>query len=851
MKLQANILFICFILITLSVHGQKRAQIDLNENWKVTSVVSDDELSIKQILQDDESLHWYKGDMPKQAQEFILENGELPDPAVRDNAKKWVDVFEKDWIYYKEFETPAYKGDIVLCFDGIDTEADIYLNGEKLAYCNNMHRRWRIPITGKLKASGEKNSLSLRFYPPQKVMDKFSALYPDSDVVPIKYIRKTVHDFKSYLGADPPFLKVGIFDNVYLDLLPEAYFGDVQIQTFLNNDFSSAEIQIDSEINNFKNLKVEYQVFHPGDELVTKGKVSAGNFKISIDKPELWYPMNYGEQPMYKIRMRLLDKRKLMDEAEVEFGIRDVKIIQEDEQTGNPLFCIQVNGKKIFMNGACWAPLQGFTHVWNKERADSLLRLMKLGNMNFLRVWGPGSIPGKSLFDFCDKNGIVLMMEFMTSAPLAQPIFDPGFMENITLEIEDEIKRLRNHPCIAFWSGGNEHYLLHKSNLGDNTLPVGRALFQKIMPGAVEKFDPQRYFHPSSPWGGDEWINGNYPLAGDYHDYSTFRFEPLSSVPLFTTEACMVSPYSADNMRKFMSEEELWPDGFEFIIDSPGKNAWPPGWEKHSLGTAWEKTGRIQDYCDIQNVEDACRVFGTAHGQYLKERYERQRRGVPDGEMDEYRRSWGAAVWRLNDTWPMIYMSVVDYYLEPKIPYYFLKRASEPLLISFEQTDEKICVWLINDTPERLADSLIVELISFDGKVKKRCSYWADLKSSESKRVIDLSHEFYEILKRNEFLLARYADQVKTHLLFPEKFLKLENGTITATYDNGELMLESDTYIKAVELSIPDVSGAVFNDNYFDLFPGQIKQVSIIEQKDGKQIRIQGLNSEVEVLQLN
>ncbi|MBA7536255.1 Beta-galactosidase [subsurface metagenome] len=764
MKTLANLLPIYFILITFCVHGQKRVKVDLDENWKVTSLIPTDDPSITQVNLDDESLQWYKGDMPKQVQEFIFENGELPDPAVGDNAEKWVDVFEKDWIYQKEFKTPSFKGDIILCFDGLDTEVDVFLNGEKLAYCNNMHRRWRIPVAGKLMPPGEKNSLILRFYPPAKVIDKFNELYPDSEVVPRKYIRKTGSDFKSYLGAKPHFMKVGIFDDVYLDLLPESYFGDVHIQSFLNKDYSSAEIQIDSDIKNYENLTVEYQILQSENDLLTQGKASTSKFTISIDNPELWYPMNFGNQPMYKIRMSLKDKGKLLDEAEVGFGIRDVKIVQEDEQSGKPLFCIQVNGEKVFMNGACWAPLHGFTHVWNEERADSLLRLMRLGNMNFLRVWGEGSIPGKSLFDFCDKNGIVLMMEFMTSAPLHQPIYDPGFRENITLEIEDEIKRFRNHPCIALWSGGNEHYLLHKSNLGDNTLPVGRALFQKIMPEAVEKFDPQRYFHPSSPWGGDEWINGNDPLTGDFHDYSTYRFMPLSSVPLFTTEVCMVSPYSVHNMRKFMSEEELWPQGFKFTIDRPGKKAWPPGWEHHSLGTAWEKSGRIQDYCDIQNVEDACRVFGMAHGQYLKERYERQRRGVPDGQIDEYRRSWGAAVWRLNDTWPMIYMSIIDYYLEPKIPYYYLKRACEPLLISFEHTDEKICVWVINDTPESVSDSLIVELISFDGKLMKRCSRRVDLKPSESERVIDLTHEFYEILKRNEFLVARYGDQVKTHL---------------------------------------------------------------------------------------
>jgi len=850
MNKKIKLLAISIILIPLSCYAQNRERIDLNKNWKVTSLQPGDESKGIPIKMDDASLLWYKGDMPKQVQEFIYDNGELPDPVVRDNAKLWVDVFKKDWLYFKEFETPDFKGDINLCFDGLDTEVDVFLNGEKLAYCNNMHRRWSLPLKGKLKARGEKNSLILRFYPPEKMMNKFKSLYPDSDVNSLKYIRKNESDFKSYMGSRPHFKKVGIYNNVYLDLLPEAYFGDVQVQSFMNNDFSSAEIEVNSDIKSYENQTLEYQIFAPDGKSVKKGKVSKDKFSVKIDNPELWYPMNFGKQAMYKINISLKDKQNILDESEVEFGIRDLKIVQEDEQTGNPLFCVQVNGKKIFMNGACWAPLHGFTNVWNEERADSLLQLMKIGNMNFLRVWGEGSLPGNSLFEFCDRNGIVLMIDFMTAHPIKYPIYDQGFKENITLEIEDVIKRFRNHPSIGFWCGGNEHYLSNKSNLGDNTLPVGRALFQKIMPDAVAKYDPQRYFLPSSPWGGDDWVNGNDPRVGDFHDYSTIRFQPLSTVPLFTTEVCMISPYSAHNMRKFMSEEAFWPEGFEFTIDRPGKIAWPQGWQRHSTGSAWQKAGRIQDYCDIKNAEDACRVFGLAHGQYIKERYERQRRGVPDGQAFEYRHSWGAAVWRLNDTWPMIYMSVVDYYLEPKIPYYFLKRACEPVLISFEQTDDKICVWLVNDTPETLGDSLIVELRSFDGRLKKRCSRWVELKGSESERAVDLTHEFYEMNKRDEFLVARFGEQLKPHLLCPEKFLKLKDGEISATYAEDELIIEADTYIKSVELTIPEVSGAVFSDNYFDLIPGQIKRVSIVEQKDGKQIKIKGLNSAEELVSL-
>jgi hypothetical protein len=502
------------------------------------------------------------------------------------------------------------------------------------------------------------------------------------------------------------------------------------------------------------------------------------------------------------------------------------------------------------MHGACWSPLDGFTHVWNSTRANKLLDLMKLGNLNCLRIWGEGNIPDETFFEKCDKDGIVLWMEFMTASGLKFPLDKPWYVSNIKAEIEDEVKRLRNYTSIALWCGGNEHYLGYPSNSNDITKPLGRELFQKIMPDIVSKYDPQRYFHPSSPWGGENWPTGNYPLEGDWHDYATYRFMPIASVPLFSGEVCQVSPYSLHNMKRFMPEEELWPAGFKFTIDKPGKIAWPAGWQKNTPASGWEKTGNIQDYCDIQNAKDACRVFGTAHGEYLRRRYEEQRRGVPNGDPDGKRRSWGALIWRLNDTWPVIYMSVIDYFIEPKIPYYFLKRACEPVLLTFEQTPEEICTWVVNDSKEQVNDSLFIELWTFDGKMKKRISRKVDLPSGESKRIADLTFEFHEIWKREEFLVARLGNQVVSHLLWPERSLKLKEGDISATVKGDEIILSSPVFIKDVELYLQGTSGAIFSDNFFNLLPGEVKKVKILNDQGGKSLEIKGVNSGLETLTL-
>ena len=832
-------------LLALTGQAQPRRQISLNEQWIVKPIAAAE--AMPERFPDDfknPGKGWYAGNMPKQVQEFIFEQGELPDPHIGDNAALWVPVFEQDWLYGKRFITPKSAGNIALCFSGLDTEVDVLLNGEKIAVCNNMNRRWVIPVGKQLRAAGEENILLLRFRSPKAVMQEKAANQGKSDVKASKFLRKCHADFSSYLGARPDFIKMGIFDEVHLDLLLAEYFGDVYVRSELTDNFSQARVIVSPDIQSGKTSDISYELFSPaGQSLATATIGRSESFAIPVANPELWWPMAYGDQPLYSLKLRLLDQGKALDEKEIKFGIREVKMELKDEKTGEARFGFRINGKKIFMHGACWAPLEGFTHVWDAKRAAALLDLMKLGNLNFLRVWGEGSIPDHTFFERCDRDGIVVWMEFMTAGGIRFPLEDAGYVANIRAEIADEIKRLRNHPSLALWCGGNEHYLGFPSNDADNTKPVGRELLQKIMPELVAQLDPQGNFHPSSPWGGDNWPHGNYPLEGDFHDYSTVRFQPLATVPLFTTEACQISPYSLHNMKRFMSDSEVWPDGFRFTIDKPGKVAWPAGWKKHTGGSSWEKMGRIQDYCDIQNAEDACRVFGTAHGEYLRERYERQRRGVPDGQADGNRRSWGAAIWRLNDTWPMIYMSVVDYYLEPKIPFYFLKRACEPVLVSFEQTPEKICVWVVNDTAQPRNDTLTVELWTFDGKMKQRITRPVDLPATESIRAVDLTTEFYEIKKRDEFLVARIGDQAVTHLLWPEKYLKLPEGVIQARWDKDTLILSAKVFIKDVALTVPATSGAVFSDNYFNLIPGEERRVKIIAGLGGKSLQIQGVNS--------
>jgi beta-mannosidase len=435
--------------------------------------------------------------------------------------------------------------------------------------------------------------------------------------------------------------------------------------------------------------------------------------------------------------------------------------------------------------------------------------------MNLLRIWGEGDLPPAEFYDECDRRGILVWQDFMFGYGMHPDRAE--FLENCRAEIEGMIRKLRNHPCILLWVGGNENHM--GFNFAQGGMPsLGQALFVKVMPEACARLDPTRLFHPSSPYGGPV---PNWPLEGDWHDYSTLTFSPFASVPTFASEVGRVSAPSLPSMRRFLTDEEIWPAGFSAAIRKPGQAPWPPAWAYYNA--AWEKVGAVEQYPDANSPQELIRVLGTAHGEYLQQRVERERRGVPDGGAPGNRRCWGNMVWRLNDAWPLIYWSVIDYYLEPKIPFYYLRRASEPVLVSFERTADKIAVWVVNDSPEAAAGELKVRQVRFDGTVKGELRADVRIAPGESKRCLDLT-ALGPISLRGEFLEAMFAGREATHLLIGERYLALPKAQLKARMLGDRIEISSSAFARQVVI---EAEGATFEDNFFDLPPGRSKTLRV------------------------
>ena len=569
------------------------------------------------------------------------------------------------------------------------------------------------------------------------------------------------------------------------------------------------------------------------------------------------------------------------------FGIRKITPVLDDPETGEERLAFEVNGRRIFLRGACWAPLQGMTHCWDRAQAASLFDLALHAEMNVFRVWGGGLAPPEPFYEMCDRQGILVWQDFMFGYSM-HPDDDPAFVAECRSEIEDVVRRLRNHASLLLWCGGNENHMGWDFTYG--TVPVfGQRLFGEIMPHICAELDPDRLFHASSPHGGPV---PNWPLAGDWHDYTTLTFSPQASVPLFATEIGRASAPSVGSMRRYMSEDELWPEGYDPRIRVPGKPAWPPMWQYRSVDGSWDKIGAVETYCDPASAEDLVRVLGTAHGEYLFDRVARHRRGVPDGSctdtvlradetalQDERdlrdaiayvgevmaaeeglveenetngtsvnRRCWGTMIWRLNDPWPILYWSVVDAYNEPKIPYYFLRRAYAPVLISFERTPDAIAAWVVNDGAETVAGTLTVRHARFTGEIRAVLEVQVALRPGESRRCIDVT-PFGPINLRSEFLWATLTtprgESVTGFLLTGERYLHLPDATLTVRPVAGGVVVETDVFARQVSLTMADATGATFEDNFFDLVPGQSRPIAVLRAAGGTKLRVSALNAAV------
>lgn len=767
---------------------------------------------------------WLQAEVPGVVHLDLMSNGVIPDPfyGVNEASVKWVEDVE--WWYRKEFEAPKEilaKEVVELVFEGLDTFATIWVNGVKLGETCNMFTPWIFDVKKVLKQGV--NVVAVRFKPPRIVAGKLEEKYGvlrSSYYSARPYVRKAQYSFGWDWGPSLP--TSGIWRSVKLLAYDRARLGYIAALP-LEVSEREARVKLTAEVyasNVFKprvkftiegyGLKVEREV----EEEVGSGRNDV-ECEVRIGKPRLWWPRGYGEPNLYEMKVQLYDGARLLDEKKTPVGIRTVKLLQKEDGKGRS-FTFEINGRLVFCKGANWIPADSFLPRVSIECYRRLLELAGEAGMNMLRVWGGGIYENEEFYDLCDKLGIMVWQDFMYAC--AEYPEEEWFLREAEREAEEVVRRLRRHPSIVLWCGNNENQWIYGVSRDGRMKLVGLPIYERILPEVCRRLDPTRPYWPSSPYGGD---NPNSPYEGDRHNWEVWsRWRDyrhyLEDEGRFISEFGWQSPPTLELLAQYIDPRDMKPQSKAFEAHEKQVEGIERLYRFLSAHyPVTEDFRRFILYCQIN------------HGEALREAIGHWRSLMFDTS--------GCLIWQLNDCWPAVSWSLIDYGLNPKPAYYFVKRAFKPMNVYVKIYDGRVTVYVINETNLETDVNLRFYVTDFYGK-----TYYSEfrtipiqpytVKKALERPVNQLplagDRLIAAIVERKGEVVSEYVKTVEEpkHLRLPKPSLKI--GVEKAGPRRFKVSVSSDTYVKALMLRLRDAVG-LFDDNFFDLLPGTSKTVVV------------------------
>lgn len=687
-------LIVLIVLLFVACNSYKpRNQVDISSSWQ---------------FRETGDQRWYPAKVPGVIHPDLLANGLIPDPFVGTNedSVQWIE--EKQWEYKTSFnissEQYSYQK-IELVFDGLDTYAKVFLNGKAILEANNMFRKWRIKVKENI-VIGE-NELRIVFTSPitknKLRLEELGYTLPagsETGKWPVSpFTRKAAYQF----GWDfaPRLVTMGIWQRVYLDLWDAARIENV---VFVSREISLGKADYTANVTIFSieaNATYTLRLLEIEKEINLNAGFNEVSIDISIKNPKLWWPNGWGEPYLYKIPIQLAKGDIILDSLNQKLGIRTIDLIQEYDAMGKS-FYFMVNGEKLFAKGANWSPLSTYPGSVADSVYQNRIRAVKEANMNMLRVWGGGIYERDLFYDLCDENGILVWQDFM----FANSMY-PGsekFIKNITVEVEEQIKRLRTHPSLVLWNGNNEIDVAWKNwgwqqqygySVADST-KIWRDyenLFLDIIPELVKKFDPGRSFTPTSPisnWGAQgNFTSGSMHYWGVWHGDDSFEDYKFS-------------------VGRFMAEYgfQSFPD--KATIDFYSSNSLdveaPSSHQKSYIGNGLISKESEKYFGKPIATEDFIIKSQQTQALALKLAIEAHRLNKD--------KCGGTLFWQLNDCWPGPSWSVIDYFGRKKLAYHMVKDRFKPVILVFENEGNKLSISVVNDLLMNVSGKLKLELFS-------------------------------------------------------------------------------------------------------------------------------------------
>lgn len=791
---------------------------------------------------------WHTALVPGTIHTDLMQHGLIPDPFILDNESKVQWVGEETWIYRCRFDfakSGTKDQSLELVFEGLDTYASISLNDKELGETNNMFRSWKFDVTHRLEAS---NILEIRFRPAKKeggaAAGKLPYTLPGEERV---FVRKAQYHFGWDWG--PVLLTCGIWKPVYITQKSALSINSIHIlKTFLSTDTALLNMQAEIETARGGNFTFSLKRDDiPAGDLRLPVRLKKGINTITFDyklaDPLLWWPAGLGEPHLTVLQATVSGRDQ--NEAGFRFvtGIRTVELLQEADSIGRG-FSFRINGLPVFMRGANYIPQDNFLPRVDSLRVVNLIRDAAGAGMNMLRVWGGGIYEQDLFYDLCDREGILVWQDFMFACAMYPG--DRDFMENVRQEVREQVIRLRKHPCIALWCGNNEidegwHNWGWQKQYGyspaDSAAIWGhyQQLFHTLIPEELEKLDPERPYHPSSPatgWGRKESL-----LSGDLHYWGVWwGMEDFGmygqKVGRFVSEYGFQGFPDIQTINSFAVKEDNY-------LRSPVMMAH----QKHPTGYQTIETYMQREYPVPASIGDYVYVSQLLQAGGITGAIEAHRRAKP--------RCMGSLYWQLNDCWPVVSWSGIDWYGRWKALHYFVRRAFAPILVSpFMETSGDISICLVNDGPALKGGRVELRLLTFYGhQMLYRAFRDIQISTGENTILTLYAHEFEHYLqqfgKDKCVLEARFtgvdghAHSALMYFALPKELSlthEVEYDISNAGPGTFMIKLKAKKLAKNVQLYL-DGKDAGFEDNFFDLTAGEERSISCTCECSEKEFR--------------
>lgn len=642
-----------------------------------------------------------------------------------ENYKQFRWMEDEYWVYTATLDFNVKDQErAIVHFSGIDYEYAISVNGEELIRGEGMYTPVELDVTA---YSGKSSELKVTVFPAPKC---------HSTPVDRSQARESCKPPAAY-GWDwhPRLIPLGIWEEAYLELIPYGSPLSLECSYTLSDDLNKATLSCECDVYGSGTLTLtltspDGQTAYSETQTFTNEQNNI-RYSFSLTSPKLWYPRGYGEQPIYTLTVSGSSEKKISRSI----GFRRVKLIRNymDTAIGEATFpksrysspsTFEINGKQIFAKGSNWVNTEIFPSLMTEERYRELIDLAAYANMNVFRIWGGGFVNKESFFDICDRKGIMIWQEFMLACNL-YPDKD-AYLNVLKKEAATIIKRLRTHPCLTLWCGGNE---LFNSWSGMTEQSHALRLLDKLC-YEHDRFTP---FNMTSPL--TDMAHGNYHNIVEAQKSGTQRLDRLGAgfeASISETRECLSVLTECNNVaytefgccggatpeyiKKYIMSENDYQDCSEnnpIWVAHHAFEAWMP--------SSWLRKDEVDYYFGGYNsVDDLLQKTLIIQSVCYKSMFEEMRK--------QWRHCSMAINWDFNEPWPCAAgNSLVNWPAEPKPALESVRQALRPQLSSIRTGRNRYFagetltgeLWMLNDSDDVLAASEVTIELRVDGKSRE------------------------------------------------------------------------------------------------------------------------------------